>query len=119
MDIIRMKNMEFFGHTGCLPEEKKNGQKFVVSCEIFFDSIYGKVTDSLNDTCDYSKIYEIVKETVEGDYGNLIEHLAYEIGDKILNNARGAVKVTVTVSKPECPLDGVFETMETEITRER
>ncbi|SCW66464.1 dihydroneopterin aldolase [Ruminococcaceae bacterium YRB3002] len=119
MDIIRLKNMEFFGHTGCLPEEKENGQKFIVTCEIFYDQIRGRVTDSLNDTCDYSLVYSRVKKIVEEDRGNLIEHLAWVIAGDVLRTARDAVSVTVTVSKPDCPVDGKFETMEAVISRGR
>ena len=119
MDIIRMKNMEFFGHTGCMEEEKEKGQTFVVSCDICCDDIPGKVTDSLNDTCDYSKIYDRIRNIVEEDRGNLIEHLAYVIAGEVLYMAPKAKSVTVTVGKPECPIDGKFETMEVVITRDR
>ena len=119
MDCIRMKNMEFFGHTGCMPEEKENGQRFVVSVDITFGTIYGKITDSLNDTCDYSRVYEMVKKTVENDRGNLIEHLAYLIAGEVLKTEPRAVNVTVTVGKPDCPIDGRFETMEAVISRDR
>ena len=119
MEVIRMKNMEFFGHTGCLPEEKENGQKFVVTCEIYFENNMGKITDSLNDTVDYAAVYAKIKEIVENDHGNLIEHLAYVIAGEVLYIAHSAVNVTVTVSKPECPIDGKFETMEAVIFRGR
>ena len=119
MDIIRMKGMEFYGHTGCLPEEKENGQKFVVTCEIFFDSIRGKITDDLNDTCDYSMLYGRIKDIVEDDRSDLIEHLAYKIADDVRKNARNSSMVRVKVSKPDCPIDGVFDTMEVEIERAR
>ena len=119
MDSITLKNMEFFGHTGCLPEEKENGPRFVVTVVIVFEEIKGKVTDDLNDTCDYSKVFEKVKETVESDRSDLIEHLAYKIGGVVLDIAEGSAAVCVTVSKPDCPIDGKFETMEVSITRER
>ena len=35
MDVITLKNMDFFGHTGVLPEEKENGQLFTVTAELF------------------------------------------------------------------------------------
>ncbi len=119
MDIIRLKNMEFFGHTGCFPEEKAKGQTFAVSCEIYFENIRGKVTDDLNDTCDYSVIYGRIRDIVESDSGNLIEHLAYVIAGEVLYLAHGALSVSVTVGKPECPIEGKFETMEVTVTRDR
>ena len=33
--------MEFEGHTGCLDFEKTDGQKFIVSLDIFIDRIRG------------------------------------------------------------------------------
>ena len=119
MDIIRMKEMEFYGHTGCLPEEKEKGQRFVVTCEIRFDSIRGKITDSLNDTYDYSVLYSRIGKIVGEDRSDLIEHLAYKISEDVLRYCRTAAGVKVIVSKPDCPIDGVFDTMEVEIDRER
>ena len=31
MDSISLKEMKIYGYTGCLPEEKENGQFFFVS----------------------------------------------------------------------------------------
>ena len=39
MDVITLKNMDFFGHTGVLPEEKENGQLFTVTAELYFEEI--------------------------------------------------------------------------------
>ena len=119
MDTITLRSMEFFGHTGCLPEEKENGQRFVVSVVMLFDEIRGKVTDKLEDTCDYSKVFDKVKETVENDRSDLIEHLAYKIAGVVLDIAEESKCVVVTVSKPDCPIEGKFETMEVSVTRER
>lgn len=119
MDSIVLKNMVFDGHTGCFEEEKINGQKFVISIEIFFDRIKGCKTDELSDTADYSVICEKTKEIVENDSGNLIEHLAGLIADMVLSKAPDAVSCTVTVGKPEAPVDAVFETMEVRIERTR
>ena len=54
MDKITLKNMAFFGHTGCLEKEKRNGQEFVVTIEVFFDRIIGCDSDNLEDTADYA-----------------------------------------------------------------
>ena len=119
MDKITLAKMEFEGHTGCFDFEKQDGQKFIVTLEIFADRIKGCYTDELEDTIDYSKIYEITKETVTGDKGNLIESLAQKISDKVLESDRRIAKVIVTVSKPDAPVKGIFETMEVTIERRR
>ena len=119
MDKITLSKMEFEGHTGCFDFEKKDGQMFIVSLDLFVDRIRGCYTDDLADTVDYSKIYEVTKETVTGDDGNLIERLAQKIADAVLEADKRILKVRVNVSKPEAPVKGIFETMEITIERNR
>ena len=119
MDVITLKNMDFFGHTGDLPEEKENGQLFTVTAELYFDEIKGAETDRLEDTVNYAEVYDLIKDIVANDNSDLIEHLAKKIADVILDLAPECVKTAVTVSKPEAPLDGIFETMQVRIERGR
>ena len=119
MDKITLSKMEFEGHTGCFDFEKKDGQKFIVSLDICLDRIKGCYTDELSDTIDYAKIYDITKDIVTSDKGNLIESLAQKISDGVLNADGRIEMVTVTVSKPEAPIKGIFETMEVTVTRRR
>lgn len=119
MDKISIVKMEFEGHTGCFDFEKNDGQKFIVSLDLFLDRIKGCYSDDLADTVDYSKIYNIAKAVVNGDKGNLIESLAQKISDAVLGSDERIEKVIVTVSKPEAPVKGIFETMEVTIERKR
>lgn len=119
MDKISIVKMEFEGHTGCFDFEKNDGQKFIVSLDLFLDRIKGCYSDDLADTVDYSKIYDIAKAVVNGDKGNLIESLAQKISDAVLGSDERIEKVIVTVSKPEAPVKGIFETMEVTIERRR
>ena len=109
--------MEFEGHTGCLDFEKTDGQKFIVSLELYVDRIKGCYSDELSDTVDYANIYKAVKEIVTADKGNLIECLAQKISDRVLDEDKRINKVKVTVSKPEAPVNGIFDTMEVTIER--
>ena len=119
MDKITLSKMEFIGHTGCLDFEKADGQKFVVSLELFLDRIKGCYTDELADTVDYAKIHDAVKEVVTGDKGNLIECLAQKISDRVLSEDNRIAEIKVNVSKPDAPVDGVFDAMEVTIVRRR
>ena len=119
MDKITLSRMEFEGHTGCFDFEKKDGQKFIISLDIFMDRIRGCYTDDLADTADYSKIYEACKEIVTSDKGDLIEHLEQKIADGVLKTDSRIEKAVVTVSKPEAPVKGIFETMEVTIERNK
>jgi dihydroneopterin aldolase len=114
-----MSEMRFHGYTGVFPEEKERGQIFIVSCDMAFDKIPGAVTDRLEDTVDYAVVYDVIKEEVTSSKCDLIEHLAYEIGGKVLACSDLIKSVEITVSKPEAPVEGNFRTMLTKITRNR
>ena len=119
MNRISLKQMKLFGHTGCLPDEKENGQYFYVSIDMFCKDIPGALTDDLNDTINYAEVYEIAKKiTEEADY-NLIEHLAFAIGRAVISVYDLTYSVRVLVRKPDAPIDGEFDAMETEITVSR
>ncbi len=114
-----MRDMKFKGHVGCLDSEKINGQPFVVTCEMFFDpSIDACYTDKLDDTVDYSVIFDIIRDTVEDCDCDLIERLAQLIAEKILAFDQRIKKTVITVSKPEAPIAGTFASMEVRIERE-
>ena len=119
MDHIVMSEMSFHGYVGVFPEEKDRGQTFIVSCDMAFDKIPGAVTDKLEDTVDYSVVYDVIKAEVMSSRCDLIEHLAYEIAGKVLDCSDLIKSVEITVSKPEAPVEGSFRTMLTKITRSR
>ena len=119
MDKITLSKMEFEGHTGCLDFEKTDGQKFIVSLDLFIDRIRGCYTDELADTVDYANIFEVTKEVVTSDRGNLIEALAQKISDTVLKTDDRICKVRVTVSKPQAPVKGIFDTMEVSVERRK
>lgn len=119
MDKILMNSMRFVSHSGVLEEEKKNGQTFVVSLELFVSEIPAWKTDCLSDTIDYSKVFEIVKNTVENLQCDLIEYMAGEIMKNVVSAFEEVEKITVRIEKPLAPIEGDFESMGVEITRSR
>jgi len=119
MNRISLKEMKLFGHTGCLPEEKRDGQYFYVSIDMFFPALKGAVTDQLQDTVNYAEVYDMAQSLVEQSNCNLIEHLAYEIGRRVISEYDEISKVSVLVKKPGAPIDGVFEDMEAMIEVKR
>jgi len=116
MDKIILKDMEFMGLTGCLPEEKVNPQPFIITVEMFFENIKGTLTDNLDDTVNYALVFDAVKDVVENRSFNLIERMAQVIADESLGISK-AKKVIVKVSKPKAPIEGTFDSMEVEIER--
>jgi len=76
MDTITIKGMHFYGYHGCLPEEQRTGQPFHVDAVLYADLSKAGASDELNDTIDYSRVYQLVQSIVEGRTYRLIERLA-------------------------------------------
>ncbi len=107
MGLITVEGMRVFGHHGHLPEEAVLGGHFTVSVWVTADTSEVEKTDDLNDTVDYVKIIEIVKEQM-AIRSNMIEHPAKRIVDAILPLHK-VQKVKVEVEKIQPPIDAAFD----------
>ena len=72
-DVIRLVGLTFYGYHGVTPAEKETGRQFEVDCEIETDLAEAGHTDLLRDTIDYSQVYRMIRETVEGTAYSLLE----------------------------------------------
>jgi len=107
MGLITVEGIRVFAFHGHLPEEKKLGGHFIVNVWIEADTFEVEKTDDLNDTVDYVKIIEIVKEQM-AIRSDMIEVPAKRIVDAILPLNK-VQKVTVEVEKVQPPIDASFD----------
>jgi dihydroneopterin aldolase len=102
-DVIRITGVTLHGYHGVFDEEKRRGQTFVVDLAIELAIPHLGTTDSLDHTVDYSQVVEAVGAVVTGDSVDLIETLAYRIGNVVVG-FDGVAVVDVTVHKPQAPV---------------
>ncbi|SHE46593.1 dihydroneopterin aldolase [Alkalibacter saccharofermentans] len=119
MDKIIMKNMAFFARHGVMDEEKRLGQRFYVDVTLYLDLKEAGITDDLTKTAHYGRIYNKIKDQIENKRYDLIEALAENICLEVLQNFNLIQKMKVQVKKPEAPVEGIFDYMAVEVTRER
>ena len=119
MDKLLLEGLEFYGFHGVLPEEKKLGQKFVVSLELRLDLSTAGHSDNYKDTVNYAEVFEKVKNIVTVEKFNLLEALAETISRKLLKDYNLLKEIKVKVEKPQAPVAGIFNYMAAEITRVR
>ncbi len=119
MDKLILKGMRFFGRHGVLPQERELGQAFEVDVEIFLDLEPAGTEDDLSLTVSYAEVFGLVEEVVTGRPFGLIEAVARRIAIQILDRFSRVEKVRVAVKKPSAPVEGQFEYMAAEVTRER
>lgn len=118
-DKVLLKGLVFHGFHGVLPAENCLGQKFVVDLEAEMDLRPAGISDSLEDTVDYGKLYEHVETVITGDSHELVESVASQIAQHVLTGFPEIHKVSVTVNKPHVAFKGVLAGVGVEITRER
>ena len=116
-DAIHLRGLEFYAHHGVLPEEQVLGQRFLIDMDIFSDLRKAGSTDQVEDTIHYGEVYQVIKACVTGDRYQLLEHLAEEIAQRVLEQFACA-SVRVEVHKPQAPIPGIFRDVSVEIWRE-
>ena len=103
---IELVGMEFHAFHGCLEEERREGNTFMVDFRGKADLKKAAKSDNLEDTIDYSKVYEIVAAEMAKP-SNLLENVAARIVDAVNRAELGFWFVQVRVSKKNPPVGGI------------
>lgn len=119
MDKIIIKQMEFYGYHGLFPEETKLGQRFLVDVELFLDLKKPGTSDQMEDSIDYGHVYGIIKDILEGEPKNLVETVAEQVANELLQSLELLNACTVKVIKPDPPIPGHYQSVAVEIHREK
>lgn len=115
-DRITLTGLELFGHHGVYPEEKRDGQPFVVDLTIWLDLTEAVRADDLTRTVNYGELAELAARVVTGQPRDLIEAVAGEIADTIMRDYP-VHAVEVTVHKPTAPIPLTFADVAVTIRR--
>ena len=84
MATIRLEGLSVFGHHGARPFEKEAGQRLEVDLELEPTDDRAERSDRLVDAVDYDRLYETVREVVEGRSHHLLEALAATTAETVL-----------------------------------
>jgi len=117
-DRIEIHAISAHGFHGVYPEERQEGQKFLVDLSLTLKSKKAAKSDSLEDAIDYSKVIAAVNKILVGDPVNLIEHLAEIIAAKVLKDFP-LKSVEVVVHKPDAPVGVEVGDIAVRITRRK
>lgn len=117
-DELTVRGIECFGHHGVLEFERREGQTFVIDLTLGLDTTPAAASDDLRDTVDYGSLVASVQAAVETDPVDLIETLAQRIAGVCLSDDR-VEWVSVTVHKPDAPIEATFADVALTITRRR
>ncbi|HWQ42763.1 MAG TPA: dihydroneopterin aldolase [Desulfosporosinus sp.] len=115
-DVIHLRGLEFYAYHGALPEEQVLGQRFLIDMDLFSDLSQAGSSDQVEDTIHYGEVYQVIKACVTGDSHQLLEHLAEDLAQQVLEQFV-CTSVRVEVHKPQAPISGIFRDVSVEIWR--
>jgi len=117
MGLIKVEGIKLYAYHGHLPEEAILGGHFLINVYVNTDTTLVEKSDELEDTVDYVKIIDVVKEQML-IRSNMIEHPAARIADNILL-LKHVIDVKVEVEKLNVPINANFSKISATIKREK
>ncbi|MBC8488070.1 MAG: dihydroneopterin aldolase [Bacteroidetes bacterium] len=108
MSTISIEGMEFHAYHGCLPEEQVIGNKFIIDLYIETDTSKAEESDNLEDTVNYSEVYNLVKKEMDIK-SKLLEHVGRRILNSLKTNLSQVEDARLKVSKMNPSLGGPAE----------
>lgn len=118
MDKIIINEAHLLCNIGVSKEERKKKQEIIIDAELFLDIKKASQTDDIKNAANYSEVYEFLKDAAQKKEYKLIETLAEEIAESILNKFP-IEKITVRVKKPAALANRNVKSVAVEITREK
>lgn len=116
-DLIDIKGIKSFGYHGVFESERVTGQDFYVDVTLELDLTRASVTDDVADTINYAQVTDLVVEEITGDPVSLIEKLAGRIAERIKVIYPQVGLVSVTVHKPQAPVNAQVKDISVTIKR--
>lgn len=117
MGHIGIRDLEIYAYHGVFEEEQRDGQKFVVSADLYLDTWEAEQNDDLNASVHYGIVCEKIQEYMTCEKHQLIERAASEVCEKLLGDFPKLQKIVLRLYKPEAPIPLPFGTVFVEVER--
>lgn len=119
MDKILIRGLNLFAYHGVNPEEKENGQNFILDIDLNVDMSAACASDCVDDTVNYAKVVKTVRRVFTAEKYDLIEKCADVVAKAILDEYPSVFSVDVLLKKPHAPVSAEFDYMGVQVHRER
>ena len=119
MDKIIIKGLKIYAFHGVNPEEKEEGQNFIIDAILYVDLSKAGDTDEVSDTVSYAKATKSIIKVVKEDSYNLLERVAARVTQQLFSDFLDIKRIEITVKKPEAPIKADFDYMAVNICRDR
>ena len=117
-DEIRIEMLEVYAYHGVFPEEKRQGQTFVINSILYTDTRKAAQTDRLEQSTDYGDVCRFMAEWMRNNTCDLIETVAEKLAQEILLKYDLISAIDLEVCKPEAPIKHPFRNVSVKISRQ-
>jgi len=118
-DKISIHKIQVFAYHGVFPEEKKLGQKFVISVDLMADLSKVCQSDLIEDGICYGEITERIVLFCQNNRFNTLEALGHKLGENLLFLNKVIESVTIKIEKPNAPIKYLVDHVAVSVTRTR
>jgi dihydroneopterin aldolase len=118
LDKISIRGIDVLGHHGVDAAEREVGQRLNIDLDLYLDLSEASSRDDIHKTINYEAVCKLVEKVAGDEEFLLLESLASEIGDKILERF-GPAGVAVRVTKLSLPIAIRVASVAVEITKVR
>jgi dihydroneopterin aldolase len=115
-DRIALTGLRVRGFHGVYPEERRDGQDFLVDVILELDLSAAARSDDVADTVHYGELADALAAVIAGPPVDLLETLATALAQVCLSDPR-VEAVEVTVHKPQAPIAHSFSDVSVTLRR--
>lgn len=117
LDRIKIEDLEVFARHGVFQEEKKLGQKFLVTAILYVDTRRAGMTDDLTASIHYGEVSAFIDEYLRNHTFDLIESAAERLSWELLLHTERLEKIELEIKKPWAPVGLPLKTVSVAIER--
>jgi len=116
---LSITGAQFYAYHGVKNEEQQLGGKYEVDLEMYYDATHAIINDDVNLALNYEEAFFCIEEVIAGENYNLIETLAREILNMLMEKFPDLQKAKVRVRKMGVPIRRIVKYIEAEQTISR
>lgn len=119
LDCVFLEGVTLFGYIGVLDDEKRKGQNFQVDIKMGIDLRQAGRSDMLAHTVNYAEVFALAEQLMDEARFDLIESYAEQLCDEIFSYFDPVKTVSVTIRKPDAPIEGDFSAVGVTVNRSK
>ncbi|MCF7919489.1 MAG: dihydroneopterin aldolase [Candidatus Cloacimonetes bacterium] len=116
---IKLNNMVFYGYHGTHAEERKLGQRYNVDIILETDPVHDQEIRKLEDTVDYTQVFELIRNVMETHSYHLMENCANQVLNELFKQFPEVLHAEISIRKPSVAISGSLDSAEIVMDRSR